>query len=120
MKVLNAFHAELNKDLGDKVFDNDYQLKQAKYFLEKSNLLFALAVDYPGFTKMPLAYVAAAKAELKRLGFKVEKGGRSWKAEIPAPGTYRLFWQGPRHGRTCYGTPKCYANAFKLFFYGLK
>lgn len=104
----------LPKSDGLPIKDND--LQKAEFFLGKSDLLFALSVDFPGLTKMPLAYMAAAKAELKRLGWLLDRG---WKQK--ATQTYRVFFLGPRvkrggHGRPC-STAKRDATGFKIYFY---
>lgn len=101
----------LPKSDGLPIKDND--LRKAEFFLGKSNLLFALAVDFPGLYKMPMAYVAAVRKELKKLGWKTERG----KLNNPVF-TYRIFYFGPKPNRRSYGIPKYNANAFKVHFYG--
>lgn len=100
-------------------FDNKSQVTKAMFFLGKSDLLFALVCDNPGLTKIPMAYVAAAKAELKRLGFKVE---RSDYSKRPLVYTYRIFYQGPRPKRDKWyracSTRRQDATGFKIYFYG--
>jgi hypothetical protein len=94
-------------------FEKKSDFRKAQFFLGKSDLLFALACDYPGFYKMDLAYVAAARKELKRLGFQTERG----KLMNPVY-TYKIFYLGPRPKRSTYGTSKDYATSFKVYFYG--
>lgn len=97
-------------------FENKSDVQKAMFFLGKSDLLFALVCDYPGLTKINLAYVAAAKAELKRLGFKVERS--DYKTKVY---TYRIFYQGPRPGNKWYrpcSTRRQDATGFKIYFYG--
>ena len=101
----------LPKSEGLPIKDGD--LKKAEFFLGKSDLLFALACDFPGFYKMPMAYVAAVRKELKRLGFLTERG----KLSNPVF-TYRIFYFGPKPHASYFGTPRYNANAFKIHFYG--
>lgn len=98
--------------LEDFKFANIDDFKKANFFLGKSDLLFALSVDFPGLYKMPMAYVAAVRTELKRLGFQVERGKLSNSVF-----TYKLFYFGPRL-RASFGPLKCDATAFKVYFYG--
>jgi hypothetical protein len=94
-------------------FEKYIDCRKAEFFLGKSDLLFALACDYPGLYKMPMAYVAAVRKELKRLGFQVERG----KLSNPVF-TYKIFYFGPKPNPNYYGVPKYNANAFKVYFYG--
>jgi len=99
-------------------FEKKEDFRKAQFFLGKSDLLFALSVDYPGLTKIDPAYVAAAKAELKRLGFKVERGDYKTTSKVY---TYRIFYQGPRPGNKYYrpcATRRQDATGFKIYFYG--
>jgi hypothetical protein len=96
-----------------KKFEKKLDVKKAMFFLGKSDLLFTLACDYPGFYKMDMAYVAAARKELKRLGFQPERG----KLMNPVY-TYRIFYFGPKPNRQTYGTPLYNATSFKIYFYG--
>ncbi|MDH4291608.1 MAG: hypothetical protein OEV56_03245 [Dehalococcoidia bacterium] len=80
-----------------------------------SPFLFALGVDYPSYTKIPMVYLEKAKEELKRLGFKVYNSkSRDYEYD------YRIFYLGPR--RKTYGgmrsctTRRADARAFKIFF----
>jgi len=94
-------------------FDNKSQVTKAMFFLGKSDLLFALACDFPGLYRMPLAYVSAVRKELKRLGFQVERG----KLNNPVY-TYKIFYFGQKPHPMYFGVPKYLANAFKVYFYG--
>ena len=99
-------------------FTNKRDVQKLMFFLGKSDLLFALSVDYPGLTKIDPAYVAAAKAELKRLGFKVERSDYKTTSKVY---TYRIFYQGPRPGTKWYrpcSTRRQDATGFKIYFYG--
>lgn len=103
----------------NKTFEKKEDVRKAEWFLGKSDLLFAIACDYPGFTKIDPAYVAAAKAELKRIGFQVERG--LFGAKAPKVFTYRIFYQGPRPGNKYYrpcSTRRQDATGFKIYFYG--
>lgn len=97
----------------NKTFEKKEDVRKAEWFLGKSDLLFALACDFPGFYKMPMAYVAAVRKELKRLGFLTERG----KLSNPVF-TYKIFYFGPKPSRSTYGTPKYNATSFKVYFYG--
>ncbi len=99
----------LPKSEGLPIKDND--LRKAEFFLGKSDLLFALACDFPGFYKMPMAYVAAVRKELKRLGFLTGPRGKE------PVFTYRIFYFGPKPNRQTWGTPKYNATSFKVYFY---
>ena len=99
-------------------FEKEKDQKRALWFLGKSDLLFALGIDFPGFTLIDPAYVAAAKAELKRLGWKVERSDYKTTAKVY---TYRIFYQGPRPGNKWYrpcSTRRQDATGFKIYFYG--
>jgi hypothetical protein len=96
-------------------FEKKYDMHLARYFYSKgSNLLFALAVDYPGLYKIPMCYLDAARKEIKRLGLKHVKDS-DWR---PKRG-YRVFYLGPRPHPMRYGTPKYMATSWKFFFVGL-
>ncbi len=99
-------------------FTKEQDFRKAEFFLGKSDLLFALACDFPGFYKMPMAYLAACRAELKRIGFQVERG----KLKSPVF-TYQIFYLGPRRTDRygCAPRPKTKkedATSFKIRFYG--
>jgi hypothetical protein len=94
-------------------FPTTQDQKHAQYFLDKgANLLYALAVDYPGLYKIPLCYREAARAELKRIGIKTfrpkDYGDHSAWA--------MLFFLGPKTCRSSYGTTKDNATSFKIWF----
>lgn len=101
-------------------FAKQGQLKLAEYFLGKSNYLFALAVDFPGLYKIPMPYLALAKAELKRLGFKVESGYSERRSALGIS-EYRIFFLGPRKSRGTFykasQTTKEDATSFKIRIY---
>jgi hypothetical protein len=94
-------------------FSKESDFRKAEFFLGKSDLLFALACDYPGLYKMPMAYVAAVRKELKRLGFQVERG----KLSNPVY-TYRIFYLGKKIHPNAYGVNRDNATSFKIYFYG--
>jgi len=104
-------------------FATEYDMKNAKYFLDKgANLLYALAVDYPGLYKIPLEYREAARAELKTLGFKTSRPkyqghyeGTKW-IPAPHPAWAMLFFLGPKEYRTSFGTNRANATSFKIWF----
>ena len=88
-------------------------MQLALYFYGKgSNLLFALAVDYPGLYKIPMCYLDAARKEIKRLGMKYAK---DWQTKRG----YRVFYLGPRPNAQRYGTPKYMATSWKFWFVGM-
>jgi len=97
--------------------------KNAEFFLSKgANLLYALAVDYPGLYKIPLEYREAARAELKTLGFKTSRPkyqghyeGTKW-IPAPHPAWAMLFFLGPKEYRTSFGTNRANATSFKIWF----
>jgi hypothetical protein len=93
-------------------FEKERDAKKAAFFLGKSDLLFALAIDYPGLYKIPMCYLDAARKEIKRLGLKHVKDWRTKKG-------YRVFYLGPRPNPMRYGTPKYMATSWKFFFVGL-
>ena len=95
-------------------FDEKKDFRKAQFFLGKSDLLFALACDFPGLYRMPMAYVAAVRKELKRLGWKVERSDYRTTAKVF---TYRIFYFGPKPSGQ-FGTYKRDADAFKVYFYG--
>jgi len=104
-------------------FPSKQDRKAAQFFLDKeANLLYALAVDYPGLYKIPLCYREAARVELKRIGFKtsrpkyiMESGG--WKErEAKYPPFAMLFFLGPKAHRSSFGTTKENATSFKIWF----
>lgn len=105
-------------------FPTEYDKKKAQFFLDKgANLLYALAVDYPGLYKIPLCYRDAARAELKRIGFKTSRP--VWKTVRGVVNDYThrdpspwclLFFLGSNPSRTGYGTPLKYATSFKIWF----
>ena len=112
MYTLMEMDFKVHMELG-KTIEKESDLRKAQFFLGKSDLLFALAVDFPGLYRMPMAYVAAVRKELKRLGFQVERG----KLNNPVY-TYRIFYFGPKPNRNSFSIPKYNANAFKVHFYG--
>ena len=103
-------------------FATECDMKNAKYFLDNgANLLYALAVDYPGLYKIPLAYRDAARAELKTLGFKTSRPkcqgeyvDGKWTYTCPAYAM--LFFLGPKQYRSSFGTTKELATSFKIWF----
>lgn len=93
---------------------SDYDRKIAKYFLDKKKyLLFAIALDYPGFKRIPLTYLEVVRRELRSLGLK--SGVKSTYTERN-PG-FRTFYYGPRRGRFAAQTARADATAFKIYFY---
>jgi hypothetical protein len=106
-------------------FPTDYDKRIAQFFLDQgANLLYAIAVDYPGLYKIPLYLREAARAELKRIGFKTyrpkikwNRGERLWKEEPPFA---MLFFLGPRPNSSYYGTPSYLATSFKIWFCGFE
>ena len=104
-------------------FPTTQDRKHAQYFLDKgANLLYALAVDYPGLYKIPLCYRDAARAELKRIGIKTSRpkvqghyvDGKWTNFDIPA--WAMLFFLGPKEYRTSFGTNRANATSFKIWF----
>jgi hypothetical protein len=119
--TLDEFDIELKTTLGKFPFETEYESRRAAYFLGKSDLLFAIAVDYPKFYKIPLYLREAVQSELKRLGFRVDRSSLKQVNSVP---TYRLFYLGPRRNRGAYGyrpssTRKEDATSFKIYFYNL-
>jgi hypothetical protein len=97
--------------------------KHASYFLDKgANLLYSLAVDYPGLYKIPLCYRDAARAELKRIGIKTNRPKRQGEYVNNKWVTFdngawaMLFFLGPKAYRSSFGTTKENATSFKIWF----
>lgn len=102
-------------------FPSKYDKENAQFFLDKgANLLYALAVDYPGLYKIPLYYREAAREELKRLGFKTYRPKYKWVSGIlQDQGAWvQLFFLGPKQYRTSFGTNYEHATSFKIWFGG--
>jgi len=106
-------------------FPSKQDRKAAQFFLDKgANLLYALAVDYPGLYKIPLCYREAAREELKRIGFKTsrpkwERGtyvSGKWVELKNTPAWALLFFLGPKEYRTSFGTNRANATSFKIWF----
>jgi len=104
-------------------FATECDMKNAKYFLDNgANLLYALAVDYPGLYKIPLCYREAARAELKTLGFKTSRP--KYQGHYDGIGKWintqeafaMLFFLGPKEYRTSFGTNRANATSFKIWF----
>ena len=97
--------------------------KKAQFFLDKgANLLYALAVDYPGLYKIPLCYREAARAELKSLGIKTNRPkvqghyvDNKW-VTFDNGAWAMLFFLGPKAYRSSFGTTKENATSFKIWF----
>ena len=100
-------------------FPTGYDRNVAQFFLDKgANLLYAIAVDYPGLYKIPLYLRDAARVELKRLGFKTYRPPTNWTS----PGSWAepvpfamLYFLGPRPNSSYYGTPSYLATSFKIW-----
>jgi len=95
----------------------------ASFFLsEGANLLYALAVDFPGLYKIPLCYRDAARAELKRIGIKTNRPKRQGEYVGGKWVTFdngawaMLFFLGPKAYRSSFGTTKENATSFKIWF----
>jgi len=94
-------------------FPTDRDRRIAQLFMKKGkNLLFALAVDYPGLYKIPLCYRDAARAQIKELGIKTS---RPKGYNDPRPFAM-LFFLGPKKYRSTFGTSKADATSFKIWF----
>ncbi len=107
-------------------FPTAFDVRAAKFFLDKgANLLYALAVDYPGLYKIPLCYREAARKELKRIGFNTSRpkwrtspvwfndGATATRDDKP---WVQLFFLGPKTYRSTFGTAKKDATSFKIWF----
>jgi hypothetical protein len=113
--------------VGDFKFKTEWEAKRANYFRKAgSNVLFALAVDYPGLREIPLVYLDLARRELRKIGLRhynvkldgyVKNGLYNEFAHTPA---YRIFYLGPRPNRNYYGTPKYMARSFKIHLYNTR
>ena len=97
--------------------------KKAQFFLDKgANLLYALAVDYPGLYKIPLCYREAARAELKSLGIKTNRPRSTGKyvdgkwVQDETHAWAMLFFLGPKEHRSSFGTNTNNATSFKIWF----
>jgi hypothetical protein len=108
-------------------FPTDYDKRIAQFFLDKgANLLYSIAVDYPGLYKIPLYLREAAKDELKCLGFKTYRPKSKWtwdgkRAHYEEDPPYAmLYYLGPRPNSSYYGTPSYLATSFKIYLYGFE
>lgn len=108
-------------------FPDEFSRKAAQYFLDKgAYLLYALAVEFPGLYKIPLAYRNAARAALKEVGFKTSRPkyskGYEWTSsglterEKMLPPYAVLYYLGPKTCRSTFGTSAEEATSFKIWF----
>lgn len=107
-------------------FPTEFDRRAAQYFLtKKANLLYALAVDYPGLYKIPLCYREAARVELKEIGFKTGRPkwgqtkwveGKGYEVKRKWGPWCELYFLGPKEWRSSFGTTKKNATSFKIWF----
>jgi hypothetical protein len=107
-------------------FPDTHDRRIAQFFLDKgANLLYALAVDYPGLYKIPLCYRDAARAELKRIGIKTNRPRvRGYQGHyvdgkwvnFDTGAWAMLFFLGPKAYRSSFGTNRDNATSFKIWF----
>jgi hypothetical protein len=100
-------------------FPDNYHRENARYFLDHgANVLYALAVDYPGLYKIPLEYRELARKELKKLGFKTSRPKYQWEnGRLKECGPWaQLFFLGPKEYRSSFGTNRKNATSFKIWF----
>jgi len=103
--------------VGDFEFKSEWEAKKANFFRKAgSNVLFALAVDYPELREIPLVYLDLARRELKRIGLKHFK---NVYGKTPVP-SYRVFYLGPRPHRYSSTTPKSTARSFRIYLYDVR
>lgn len=98
-------------------YQSEANQKRANYFRKAgSNVLFALAVDYPGLREIPLVYLDLARRELRKIGLR-HFNSKIGYANIPS---YRIFYLGPRPNRNSSSTPRYMARSFKIYLYNMR